>query len=96
MRGSHRLPTTRVGGRDCESDDECALLTFECPLGCYQAVNTKYVAAVQRKARELLDDYKRGSSRCFSECAIARGAQCRNRKCVPISSFTRSDDAGAP
>ena len=67
---------------DCETSDQCVLVLTECPLGCYHAVNARYATSVERKARELVDDYESGGRACAYGCLQAFGAVCEVGSCV--------------
>jgi hypothetical protein len=69
---------------DCEEDDDCTLVSAECPFGCYQAVNARYADDVRRKAEELVDELRSGGSACAYGCAQASGTECRNMTCAPL------------
>jgi hypothetical protein len=82
-----------LSSRDnCESADQCVLVSTECPLGCYHAVNATYATAVERKARELVDDYQSAGRGCAYSCIRVHGAVCEAGSCV----IAPEPDAGQP
>jgi len=67
---------------DCVQSDDCAIAYTECPLGCSHAVNAQYVASVESKARELIDEYESGGSGCDYRCVQVHGAVCQQGTCT--------------
>ena len=66
----------------CVQDDDCAIAAAECPLGCWVAVRADRVDDVERKARELVDDYESGGSGCAYECTEAPTPRCVDAVCT--------------
>lgn len=66
----------------CESSSECVALSPGCPLGCWVAVPEKERDHLERKARELIDDYESGGASCDYECTEAPAVVCRDGKCA--------------
>ena len=65
----------------CTTNDDCVLAATGCPLGCGTAVNREQQAAVEAKARELIEDYESGGAACDYQC-IALEAACVEGRCV--------------
>jgi hypothetical protein len=65
----------------CQADSECTMVAPGCPLGCGTFVNVEHRAAVQAKARELVDDYESGGRRCDYGCGEAGMPVCRDARC---------------
>ena len=66
----------------CEETAQCTLATAGCPLGCVVAVRVEAKADVERKARELIEDYESGGAMCAYDCAAVSGAECRDGRCA--------------
>src|SRR5687768_6897953 len=66
----------------CMVDDDCALATADCPLGCFVAVNESRVDETEAKARALIDDYESGGRKCFYQCATPGPLRCEAQHCV--------------
>jgi hypothetical protein len=73
------------GANACSTDDECAYASAGCPLGCQVAVQKDRVGDVERKARELIDDYETGGRACAYECVPALGVACRGGRCRDLT-----------
>lgn len=58
----------------CASTQECVLASAGCPLGCVVAVNAQHQSSVERKARELVDEYESSGRSCAYECAVVEAA----------------------
>ena len=69
----------------CETASECAIATAYCPLGCFVAVRAERVESVERKARDLVDDYEAGGQQCVNDCAIPTGTECIDGRCAARS-----------
>ena len=67
--------------RACALDADCVLAAAGCPLGCTAAVNREHQAAVEAKARELIEDYESGGAACDYEC-VSEQAACVERLCT--------------
>ena len=63
---------------DCSEASECVLASAGCPLGCYTAVHRDHKAAVEKKAKELIDEYE---DSCEYECAAPGPIECIDGKC---------------
>lgn len=57
--------------RDCSLDDDCAVKSFGCPLGCATVYNSEYEDEIQEEADRLLRKYERGGTSCDYDCAVA-------------------------
>jgi hypothetical protein len=79
----------------CQRADECALVSAACPLGCYVAARADRKADVEAKARELVQAYQRGGTRCEYDCVPPGPVECRNDRCILLP-FGAPPDAGAP
>jgi len=64
----------------CSMDDDCVLASIDCPLGCGIAVAREHQSDVEKKARELVDDYESGGQGCDYDCA-ALMAVCEAGRC---------------
>lgn len=69
------------GANSCSTVDDCAYASAGCPLGCQVAVRKDRVVDVERKARELIDDYETGGRNCEYECVQALGVECSGGRC---------------
>lgn len=65
----------------CSADDQCALVSVGCPLPCWTSVRKDRAAEVERKGRELVEDFESGGARCAHDCAPPRTPVCRNGRC---------------
>jgi hypothetical protein len=70
------------GANACSEASECGLASPDCPLGCYVAVRVDRIASVERKARELIDDYESGGQSCEYDCAPPPVVDCVGGRCV--------------
>ncbi len=71
--------------RGCEQDTDCAVVYPGCPLGCYVAVAEEHVEAVEKKARELVEDYERAGRSCDYDCMEPPEPVCRAGGCEWLS-----------
>ena len=65
----------------CERDSECVEVSPGCPLGCGAAVNAKHKSRVERRARELIDDYETGGRSCDYGCVVKGSVVCIAERC---------------
>lgn len=65
----------------CERDSECVEVSPGCPLGCGHAINVKHKQTVERRARELIDDYETGGRSCDYECVLRGPVACIADRC---------------
>jgi hypothetical protein len=70
------------GANACEAASECAIAAAYCPLGCFVAVRAERVESVERRARELVNDYEAGGQQCVYDCAIPTGTECIEGRCA--------------
>ncbi len=63
---------------DCSEDSECVLASAGCPLGCYTAVHRDHEAAVEKKAKELIEEFEES---CEYECVAPGPIECIEGKC---------------
>lgn len=68
----------------CEEASECVLATAGCPLGCSVAVNAGAKADVERKARELIEDYESGGTMCEYSCVSVSSLECTDGRCAIV------------
>lgn len=73
------------GANSCSMVDDCAYASAGCPLGCQVAVRKDRVADVERKARELIDDYETGGRDCEYECVQPLGVTCSGGRCRDLT-----------
>ena len=73
------------GANACTSTDECAYAGAGCPLGCQIAVRKDRVGDVEKKARELIDDYESGGRACDYGCVPPQGVACRAGRCRDLT-----------
>ena len=52
-----------------------------CPLGCQVAINAKHKQQVERRARELIDDYETGGRSCAYDCSDQGPVACLVDRC---------------
>jgi hypothetical protein len=74
-----------ASANSCSTADDCAYASAGCPLGCVVAVRKDRVADVERKARELIDDYESGGRACEYECVQPLGVTCRAGRCRDLT-----------
>ncbi len=67
----------------CATDDDCVLAWTDCPLGCGTAVSLEHQSDVERKARELIEDYESGGQSCVYDC-MALTAVCADGSCTEM------------
>lgn len=73
------------GANACDTADECAYASAGCPLGCQVAVRKERVRDVEKKARELIDDYESAGRSCDYGCVQPLGVTCRAGRCVDLT-----------
>jgi hypothetical protein len=71
-----------AGANSCAMPSECAAASAGCPLGCGVAVRADRKAAVEAKARELIDRYERYGARCEYDCVGHGPATCTEGRCA--------------
>jgi hypothetical protein len=69
----------------CTAATDCAIAGASCPLGCFVAVRSDRKAAVEAKARELVEEYERGGQRCDYDCVPAGQLACDQNRCATTS-----------
>ena len=70
------------GVNACSVATECAVVMPGCPLGCGVAVRVDQVAAVERKADELIGDYVSGGQVCIYTCPAPGAVECVGGRCA--------------
>ena len=70
-----------AASNSCERDTDCAVVSPGCPLGCQVAINAEHKQVVERRARELIDDYERGGRACDYECVAQGRVACVAARC---------------
>jgi hypothetical protein len=71
------------GANQCTGASECAVAFAACPLGCFVAVRAERKADVEAKAKELIEDYERGESRClYGGCPVPGALSCTEGRCA--------------
>jgi hypothetical protein len=70
------------GANACSVASECAIAEPGCPLGCSVAVRADRVESVERKARELIDDYQSGGQGCVYTCLAPGELECARGRCA--------------
>ena len=66
----------------CAADDECVIVSADCPVGCWVVVNETRVEATQAKARELVEEYESGGRACYYDCAVPGTPRCEDGHCT--------------
>lgn len=66
----------------CEEASQCTLAAAGCPLGCAVAVRVEAKEDVERKARELIEDYESDGTMCAYECIEISSVECRHGRCA--------------
>jgi hypothetical protein len=69
----------------CTADSDCALVHPGCPLACASPVAVDAVAAGERLARDLIEDYESGGRSCDYDCVLICGAACQANQCVTVA-----------
>ena len=67
--------------RSCDTAADCVAVSPGCPLGCWVAVSRSAQGAVERKARDLIDDYESGGRSCAYGCIEAGALLCEEGRC---------------
>src|SRR6516164_5782404 len=57
-----------AGANACATATDCTIVYADCPLGCVVSVRVDRAADVQRKAAELVADYRAGGGGCVYDC----------------------------
>jgi hypothetical protein len=70
-----------AGANSCERESDCTVVFGACPLGCFVAVRADRKADVEAKARDLLEEYRRGGKGCVYKCAQPGPVSCVERTC---------------
>lgn len=70
------------GANACSVASECGIAAADCPLGCFVAVRIDRVASVERKARELVEDYESGGRGCRYDCVQPGALECVSGRCA--------------
>lgn len=65
----------------CSAPDECTSVSVGCPLPCAVSVRKDRAAEVERKGRELVEDYESGGRSCAYECVGPQTPTCKNGRC---------------
>ncbi len=63
----------------CTESSECVVIYPGCPLGCYAAVNTAEVGAIEKKIEKF---HKQQGSECLYDCATHADPFCENGQCI--------------
>jgi hypothetical protein len=71
-----------AGANSCENEGECTTVFPGCPLGCFVAVRNDRKVDVERKARELIEQYSRGGQKCVYDCPAPGPIECRAKRCA--------------
>jgi hypothetical protein len=69
------------GANHCTESDQCTLVSAGCPLPCWVSVRQDRAAEVERKGRELVNDFESGGSGCDYECAARGTPSCKSGRC---------------
>jgi hypothetical protein len=64
--------------RYCEADNECSIFYWECPFGCWQAVNTKHLDISQNIIKNWVNN---NEPRCVYDCLAIEWVKCEEYKC---------------
>jgi hypothetical protein len=67
--------------RYCEQDSDCSWFYGDCPFGCHQAVNTKYLNITQNVMKNW---YNAWEPKCVYDCVAIEWAKCENYKCSAV------------
>ena len=72
----------------CESVDDCAMVTPDCPLGCGDGVRTEDLAAAEAKANALIAAWSGGVQNCAYDC-LQLELSCTANRCTttPVEEF---------
>jgi hypothetical protein len=70
------------GATACETAAECAIAHASCPLGCWVVVRADRVEDVERRARQLIEDYESGGQRCDYDCTEDPVPACIDEHCA--------------
>jgi hypothetical protein len=63
----------------CEVDEDCKAFYGECPFGCWQVVNTKYVDIAQKMIKSWVLN---NPPQCMYGCEAIGTPKCEQYKCV--------------
>ncbi len=65
----------------CEKDEDCIIVSFGCPFGCYNLINKKEVEAIRLLVKKY--DECGGGTRCVYRCPTPpENVRCENGVCV--------------
>jgi hypothetical protein len=78
----------------CQDVSECVVAAAGCPLGCFAVVRHDRKAAVEAKARELIESYERGGRACAYGCIPVGELACTNNRCEALPWSPSGGDAG--
>ena len=76
----------------CESDSDCGYFMWECPLGCYIPLNTKFLGIASGILSNFVDHL--WDERCMYNCIVMNKAVCNNYKCEMIDAPADADVHG--
>jgi hypothetical protein len=65
----------------CEADNECSSFYWDCPFGCHQAVNNKYLDVAQKVMKNW---WNNNQPQCIYDCVAIKWTKCENYKCNVI------------
>jgi len=64
----------------CQKDEDCAIVSFDCPFGCWDIVNKNEVEPIKKK----VEKYREKCGRCLYKCSVGpEDVECKNGVCVP-------------
>ena len=79
----------------CTETPDCVVVSGECPLPCYAAVNRAAAADVRLRGRELIDEYESGGQSCDYECVQPPLVECVSSRCELVHAAAPPADGGA-
>lgn len=71
----------------CKVSADCSIVNPGCPLGCYVAVRADKADAVQKKAKQLIDDWESGVQSCLYDCTEPPELACTDSVCTLAFSY---------
>jgi hypothetical protein len=66
----------------CEVDEDCVIVSTECPLGCWTAVAAEHEQAAIDKAEGLVRQYEMGGRACAYDCIAVGTPTCDAGACT--------------
>jgi hypothetical protein len=66
----------------CDAAEQCTSVSAGCPLPCFVGVRKDRAAEVERKGKELVEDFESGGRSCDYDCSVPGTPTCKNGRCA--------------